>query len=255
MTNVAFHKRLNWAVFSFVTLIIIVLEAFPRIDFSISSWFYDAQTRTFPLASDVLWRDWLHHKLRYSLRPFQMLSVILWLASFFWEPLKKWRSTFLYFVLSSVVAAGLVAELKILTQRACPYQLTEFGGEATFYPLFSGVPEIPGNKCWPGGHVLHAFTLFPLYFIAWRHGMNKTAIGILIVVVAFGMLLNVTQIVRGHHFLSHNMWSMLIGWSVAMTFDRIWFSGLNNKSGKLGPILRSLPLMVAIAKSNEHESK
>ena len=216
------HGRGELAFLAVLTIVLVVLEGWPVIDFSISRLFYDPSLRSFPLAHDPIWEEVLHRGVRKSMQLVQLGSLLAWFLSLVWTPLKPWRRCFAYFLVASLSAAVLVGGLKELTARACPAQLIDFGGAVAFQPLWSGVAEMPGNRCWPGGHVLHAFTLLPLYFVLQRRGLKRIGAWALSVILAFGMILNVTQIARGAHFLSHNLWSLWWCWSISLVVDRLW---------------------------------
>lgn len=221
-SDISLQKRGQWLLFVLFSGLMIIFTLLPDWDFAVSRYFYDAASARFPLAHDFFWQDILHDGFRNIMRPIQIASFIAFAISLFWLRAKAMRKYFGYFWLTSMLSAALVAALKSGSGRVCPAQLIEFGGTIAYQPLWSGVVELAGARCWPGGHVLHAFTLLPVYFVLWRMGYARASVIALSAILILGLALNLTQIVRGAHFLSHNLWSLWLCWTMALVLDRVW---------------------------------
>jgi membrane-associated PAP2 superfamily phosphatase len=74
--------------------------------------------------------------------------------------------------------------------------------------LPSGVAR---GRCFPGGHASAGFALMAFYF-AWRDTDATLARWFLGVALVAGMVMGWTQMMRGAHFLSHNIWSAWVVW-------------------------------------------
>jgi membrane-associated PAP2 superfamily phosphatase len=95
----------------------------------------------------------------------------------------------------------------------CPWDLAEYGGYAPFARLFERLPgNIDAGKCFPGGHAAGGFALMAFYFGLRDVHARYARVG-LIVALALGMVMGWAQMMRGAHFLSHNLWSAWVVWT------------------------------------------
>jgi membrane-associated PAP2 superfamily phosphatase len=76
------------------------------------------------------------------------------------------------------------------------------------------------GQCWPGGHASSGFTFFALFF-ALRDIRPRTARIALASAVILGTTLSVSRMLQGAHFLSHNVWTALIDWTVCAVLYRL----------------------------------
>lgn len=109
------------------------------------------------------------------------------------------------FALTALLFIGGVALLKSRTTFACPWGLEEFGGKHTIlnYADLFNLAQFGKGHCFPAGHSSGAYAWLGLGFAfartqgaLWRN---------LAVLVWPGLLLSTAQIMRGAHFLSHEM--------------------------------------------------
>ena len=88
-----------------------------------------------------------------------------------------------------------------------------YGGYAPFERLFERMPaHAAGGSCFPGGHASGGFALMAFYF-GLRDVQARYARLALAVALALGMVMGWAQMMRGAHFLSHNIWSAWIVWT------------------------------------------
>lgn len=109
------------------------------------------------------------------------------------------------FALTALLFIGGVALLKSRTTFACPWGLEEFGGKRQFldYADLFNLAQFGKGHCFPAGHSSGAYAWLGLGF-----GFARTQGALwrnLAVLVWPGLLLSTTQILRGAHFLSHEM--------------------------------------------------
>ena len=157
--------------------------------------------------------EFLHKKIiPYSI----VLGFIAYTA---WEyiqkaPDRRSKGYDLFYLLTSVaVCVAIVWWLKQTTGVYCPWDLQYFGGSQTLTkPSLSLFFQ--DGKCWPGGHAGSAFCLFSLYFL-FRDREPNAAKFILVAVLAYGFLCSGIRVLQGAHFVSHNIASMLIDWTVS----------------------------------------
>ncbi len=169
------------------------------------------------LYKDAWWSSHLIHKGGRNLSFFAGLLVMLALARTWfdarWKPLRR---PLAYLLLAVALSSGLVSLLKSWTQMDCPWDLERYGGLRPFIGLFQARPVALGHAaCFPAGHASAGYSWVAIYFFMllvrpqWRWPALAT---VLLVGVVFGL----TQQLRGAHFLSHDVWSLAISWSVAV---------------------------------------
>ncbi len=129
---------------------------------------------------------------------------------------RSWRWPLLYLVLAVGLGTGMVSLLKSLTHMDCPWDLTRYGGLREYVGLFAARPAgMPRGMCFPAGHASAGYAWVSLYFFAlmvrpaWR--WRGLAVGLLA-----GAVFGFAQQLRGAHFLSHDLWTLMTCWTVAL---------------------------------------
>lgn len=129
---------------------------------------------------------------------------------------RSWRWPLLYLVLAVALGTGMVSLLKSLTHMDCPWDLTRYGGLREYVGLFTPRPaDMPRGMCFPAGHASAGYAWVSLYFFAlmvrpaWR--WRGLAVGLLA-----GAVFGFAQQLRGAHFLSHDLWTLVTCWTVAL---------------------------------------
>ncbi len=172
------------------------------------------------------WRDQLflntvmHDGLKIAL---QLIGVATF---FYWLYAKKIGSTeqrrWLWLWLGIVFSALSVSILKRFSIHACPWDLTRYGGFAAELALFADLPSgtQPG-RCFPGGHASGGYALLALYF-AFIGSNTRLAYLSLALGLFVGSLMGWTQMMRGAHFMSHNLWTLWVVWLVLLAWYWVW---------------------------------
>ena len=133
---------------------------------------------------------------------------------------RYWRAC-LYFAVSMGTSAALVGFLKHHSQRPCPFKTDRYGGTTPHLGFFENLPPgVEYGTCFPAAHAAGAFALFSLYFI-YRDSEPARARRALWFALVIGNLYGCIQIVRGQHFLSHQLWAGVIVWYLCMGI--YWF--------------------------------
>ena len=110
-------------------------------------------------------------------------------------------------VLGMLLCVSVVGLLKSHSIHACPWSMLEVNGSQ-----FDWNKPIHGlGKCFPGGHASAGFSLFILYF-AYRPFYPKFARIGLGLALFMGISMSLVQMLRGAHFLSHNLWTAWWCW-------------------------------------------
>lgn len=130
------------------------------------------------------------------------------------------RWAWLALLSSLAVSTGLVSLFKHLTRMDCPWDLARYGGHRTFYGLLESRHGLPASGCFPAGHASAGYAWLALYFFAlavaprWRWPAFAVAL-------ASGLVFGLSQQLRGAHFLSHDLWSLALCWSVPLLLFRL----------------------------------
>ena len=182
-------------------------------DVVISRWFFDTATGRFPLSNDWWLRRVLHDDAKRVALVFLWAVFLAAVATHLYRPAFPYRRMLWQLFLAILLAAQVISAIKHFSYPACPYELQLFGGNLALVGIFDAIPAgYPVGHCWPGGHGSTAFSLFALYFAARDAERPRLAHGLLAFVLLFGLVLSVTQVARGMHFVSHQIWTALICW-------------------------------------------
>lgn len=187
------------------------------LDMWLENRYFDAALQAFPLRNSLLFSAVLHDGLRIAVVALLLLLLLgLLLAQLLPTTLGRylppfWQQPRLLPYLATVFAMGpaLVGLLKQATTRSCPWSLMQYGGTLSYgdKPFFS---LAAAGHCFPGAHATTGFVLFA--FVPLLPAAKRWWAALLI--FALGMAAGWVQMLRGAHFLSHNLWSAVLGWAV-----------------------------------------
>jgi len=118
-------------------------------------------------------------------------------------------------VLSLLLSFSIVALLKRVLPAECPWDLQQFGGDLPFIGVFADRPAaMHPTQCFPAGHASVGYAWVALYFYFLPVCARKARIG-LTPGLLLGLLLGVTQQLRGAHFFSHDLTTLWLCWVVS----------------------------------------
>lgn len=195
---------------------LIALDA-TDLDRLVSNWFYDAGTAEFPLRHTFLFDVVLHHWTKYIVILATCLIIAGYLFSFITSALQPHRRVLLFLSLALALALAplTVSTLKLSSDRSCPWDLADYGGDVPYMRLFDSQikPHAPG-KCFPAGHAATGFALMAFFFAAHRSRRDRLARTLLFAGLSAGLILGFVRIAQGAHFMSHVLWAGLVCWLV-----------------------------------------
>lgn len=121
--------------------------------------------------------------------------------------------------LMSLLCAVVISLLKHKSQISCPWNFAEFGGSAhklahLSFAAWRGSGDGGPGRCFPAGHVSNAFALVGGTFVLRTVSLRASRLW-LVAVCLLGLVLGVTQLVRGAHFASHSLWTAWICWTLS----------------------------------------
>lgn len=111
---------------------------------------------------------------------------------------------------------------KSVTNTFCPSEIRRYGGDVPYVQLCSPYPagDRPARRghCFPAGHASGGFALLGL---AWLRSSRRWRIGGLALGLAAGWWMGAYQMLKGAHYLSHTVTTMLLAWIVALAWRRV----------------------------------
>lgn len=186
-----------------------------RADLVISAWLYDPATHAFPQRHTFLFETILHNWTKYAVVSVTCLAWANFLLTYFLPVMKPRRRIYLFLGLALALAPGLVAGLKLMSGRHCPWDVIQFGGFAPYLALLDAAPAgIPPGHCFPAGHATAGFSLMAFHFVGWSWQRPTLSRWGLALGVLAGLGLGFARVAQGAHFLSHVLWSGLLCWIV-----------------------------------------
>ncbi len=199
-----------------VTAVILVLLELTDLDMDLARLAFDPAAGQFIGRHSYFLENILHDRAKQVVIVFGLLAIVGFAGSFLLARLKPIRRELGCLVLALGLSTAFVTPLKAVTAVQCPWSLSQFGGQETYSKLLEARPQTdkPG-RCWPGGHAATGFTLFALFFALRdrRPRMAKVALG---VAFALGTIFSVGRMLQGAHFFSHNVWTAVFCWLIAL---------------------------------------
>lgn len=202
------------------------LLASTTLDISIAHALYFDEAQSRWIGANSWWtNELIHRDGAWLMRGVGVLALGLYLATWLRPRLHEWRRPSLYFLVAVALSVGLVGLLKSLTNVDCPRDLTEFGGAFPFIHLFEHRPaDLRHARCFPAAHASSGYALLALYFVfrerSWLAARLGLAAGLLM-----GLVFGIAQQARGAHFVSHDVWSAMLVWTVSLTLYTFAFKG------------------------------
>lgn len=184
-----------------------------QLDFIWTHWLYEQEGGRWLLKDHWLFSDLIHSGGRRLSILLALTCIGLYVASFRSRRLFAYRGVLAYLAVAPLLASATVLLGKRISGVDCPWGLQPFGGDAPYLPLMQQL-ALPGEgACFPAGHASAGYAWFALYFAA-----SAVCPGVRLRVLAWvlltGWLFGFAQQLRGAHFLSHDLWSLTLCWSV-----------------------------------------
>jgi membrane-associated PAP2 superfamily phosphatase len=113
----------------------------------------------------------------------------------------------------------ILAGAKKYTNVYCPAQLSYYCGNKPYVKILSSYPADfdrganAKGRCFPAGHASGGFALMALFFCFKRKKYRLAGLG---AGLCAGWAMGLYQILRGEHFLSHTLVTMLGAWLIIL---------------------------------------
>jgi membrane-associated PAP2 superfamily phosphatase len=150
-------------------------------------------------------------------------ALVLALAPARWRDRLHFGRRDLWVAVLTLVTLPVLAGIgKDFTNVFCPSEIRRYGGEAPYVKLCEPYPanDRPARKghCFPAGHASGGFALLGLMWLrrtrAWRLGGLALGLGT-------GWWMGGYQMLKGAHYLSHTVTTMLLAWIVMLAWRRV----------------------------------
>lgn len=241
------------APFVLFVLLAVVFATTP-LDLTIArTFFFDTAHSRWIGASNWMLNEVLHTGGRWSIRVLIALVLAFWIATWVAPKWRALRRPAAFFVISAVLSIAVVGLLKTLTNVDCPWDLTPFGGHFPYIELFGDRPDAlrPG-RCFPAAHASSGYALLALYFAFRERHAGLARLGLALGLMT-GLTFGLAQQARGAHFVSHDLWSAFLVWTVTLsvyTFAfraRLWDCSSHDVSHEGSVAARQLAAGVHVA--------
>ena len=210
------HKSLLPAIL-LLTLSTIFFE-WSNVDILVQDYFYSFESKTWLVdQNEPVSRMIFYSGAKKVLGAFGVLLLIAFIISFKKTALAKYRRQFLLIPLALIFVPSTVAMIKSVSNTCCPWDLQRYGSNRPYVKLFESYPadfvqESP-EKCFPAGHPSGGFALMILFFVfkskkaRWQGALSA---------VTLGWIMAIYQMLKGAHFFSHAIFSMIIAWIIIL---------------------------------------
>lgn len=206
---------MRWALAAFV-LLATVFATSPLDTVIARALFFDPAHMRW-IGADSWWtHEFTHAGGQALVRSLVVAALVVWSAAFAKPALWELRRPAAYFIVAVVLSIATVGLLKQLTNVHCPWALAGFGGAEPYLHLFSHRPAaMRAGHCFPAAHAGSGYALIAFYFVFRERHRRLARIGIVVTILA-GLIFGLAQQSRGAHFVSHDVWSAFLVWSIAL---------------------------------------
>lgn len=206
----------RWGLYTWVVLMGLLAWDFSGLDQPAMHLLADA--RGFGLRESV----WMETILHTGARRVATLIYLVLLAMVWWPrgPFRGLsRLQRVEIVVGTALGLIVISGLKSISLTSCPWDLQDFGGPARYVSHWQwGVTDGGGGRCFPGGHASSALAFLALclpWLTSGHTAQRQTGRFLLVFVLSMGLLLGLSQTLRGAHYPSHTFWTGFICWVVA----------------------------------------
>lgn len=204
---------LFWSVTS---LLLLLMWDASGLDLPMARWF--GSPAGFALRDHWFWSGVLHrdmHRLAWVFELALLAGVFIPFGSLRKLPASRRAQL----ALTTLAALLVVIVVKLGSRTSCPWSLREFGGVATYVSHWAwGAVDGGDGRCFPAGHASAGFAFIGGFF-AFRHALPATARRWFAGAMLAGLVLGLSQQVRGAHYMSHTLWTAWLCWITAASMD------------------------------------
>lgn len=149
-----------------------------------------------------------------------LLAVLVFFAllgSFGVSALRPWRRIFVYLLCTAIGASVLVNLAKHSLAVSCPWEFSRYGGSLDYLSLPEQLWIRNGAGCFPAGHASAGYAWIGIYFVGLHLHASWRWWGLALPLWC-GIIFGVAQQLRGAHFFSHDIATLIFCWMIAVLF-------------------------------------
>lgn len=202
----------------------LVVFEFTQLDLWLQDHFYDATAGRWVVdARDPVGRLVFYNGPKALIIPTAVAVLILAAGPARWRDRLRFARRDLWVALLTLVTVPALAGLgKNVSNTFCPSEIRRYGGDVPYVKLCEPYPDNdrPERRghCFPAGHASGGFALLGLLWLrrtrAWRFGGLALGLGT-------GWWMGGYQMLKGAHYLSHTLVTMLVAWIVMLAWRRV----------------------------------
>jgi len=215
--------RTLWPALLVLASVLGVFE-FTGLDLALQDRFYDfAHKHWLVDAADPIGRLVFYNGPKAAIILLAVALLALALGPEQWRARLKFARRDLWVALLTLATVPALAGFgKDTTNTFCPSEIRRYGGDVAYVKLCSPYAEAdrPGRRgqCFPGGHASGGFALLGLIWLrrtrGWKLGGLALGLGV-------GWWMGGYQMLKGAHYLSHTVTTMMLAWIVVLAWRRI----------------------------------
>lgn len=207
--NNFFFKQL--LLLTITALLLWLVFDYTNTDIYISSIFYDDSNISWPYYNGFITQTLGYCGIKYLLILYGIILLILFICSFKNPRWQNKRFLVVFLLLAMIIIPSEISFLKHSFHKPNPSQIITFGGNMPHVKLTEFLHDEPKAANWPGGHASGGAALLSLYFVGRYYLSKYRYIGLLLGLVV-SQFMGFIQVMRGQHFLSHNLWTVWFAW-------------------------------------------
>jgi membrane-associated PAP2 superfamily phosphatase len=124
----------------------------------------------------------------------------------------QYRKILLFFFFATALGHIVVGVVKNITPIYTPWDLNLFNGIQPYIKLFDNVPiDVPVGHAFSAGHASGGYCFLSLYFVLLQYRFPNRIYGLLFGLI-LGLIFGISQQIRGAHFPSHDLVTVVICW-------------------------------------------
>lgn len=223
MTTPTATTRAWWVTLGLLAGVLALFE-FTPLDLALQDNFYNFAERRWTVnAAAPLGRLVFYHGPKALVGAVALTALALAAGPARWR--ERWRldRRGLWLAVLVIATVPALAGLgKKYTNVFCPSEIRRYGGDVAYVKLFTPFPadDRPARRggCFPAGHASGGFALLGLLAVRtsrrWRLGVIALGLGL-------GWWMGGYQMLKGAHYLSHTVTTMLVAWLVVLLWRRV----------------------------------
>ena len=214
-------KGINLEITISVILLVLALLMAQQTNFDIwlQNYFFNFTSHSWLINKDEPIKKFLFYKLPKALFGILITALLFYL---FFNKTKRCKT--ILTLLGLILIPLLVGNIKKFTNIYCPSQLDLYDGNYPYIRIFNKYPStfIQNKKgqCFPAGHAITGFSFIILYYVFDKKSLRIT---VLITSIIIGWILGLYQMLKGAHFFSDTLVSMICCFLMSAIIAKIYF--------------------------------